>query len=261
MKILDGRLLSEKILENLKSWQKPVQQLAILVPYTNDGPSEGFLAEVRGAAQVLGLRVRVHYKTPFATTDEFIDDLNRLAADPEVGGIVLILPLPKGVDRAKILKAIPVGKDIDALNPDNSTVVSPASFAVKHIWYELQNDLDPDVRWEMAVVGRGLLIGKPVAEMLRKEEQNVTVYNSKTSLEGLKKAMMVILGTGVPKLVSPSMLQEKAIVIDFGYPGDFDHAHPEADKISWYVPAKGGTGPLLVACLMETFYLLTRNSK
>ncbi|TSC83089.1 MAG: methylenetetrahydrofolate dehydrogenase (NADP+) / methenyltetrahydrofolate cyclohydrolase [Parcubacteria group bacterium Gr01-1014_19] len=261
MKIFDGRLLSKKILEKLKSCPKPAQQLAILVPHTNDSPSEGFLAEVRGSAQSLGLRVRVHYKTPFATTDEFINDLNRLAADPEVGGIVLILPLPEGVDRERVLKAISIGKDIDALNPDNSTVVSPASLAVKHIWQELYNDLDPDVCWEMAVVGRGLLIGKPIAEMLRKEEQNVTVYNSKTPLEGLKKAMMVILGTGVPKLVSPSMLQEEAIVIDFGYPGDFDHAHPEADKISWYVPAKGGTGPLLVACLLETFYQLTGSLK
>lgn len=263
MRILDGRLLADRITKKLRIHSPPGERLAILVPANNDASSDGFVAEIRELARFLGVGIQILYKPPLATTEELADDLRRFGSDPAIGGIVLIMPLPPGIDRRKVLSAIPAEKDIDCLNPGNRFFNTPAGLTLVHIW----NEVMPRPFWsfgephKVAVVGRGLLVGKPVIDILNQWRQEVSVFSSKTSLDGLKEADVVILGTGVPKLVSPAMLKSGAVVIDFGYPGDFDHTHSEADKIAWYAPAKGGTGPLLVACLMETFYQLTGSLK
>ena len=242
---------------------KPAKQLAILVPANNDKASEGFIAEIRDAAQSLAVATRILYRADGATTKDFAEDLRRWGSDPSIGGIVLILPLPSGIDRESVLSAMPIDKDIDCLNPANNFTVPPASLAVYHIWHEI---VPKELRCigdpcKVAMVGRGLLIGKPIADSLRAYGHPVSVFGRNSDLAGLAEAELVILGTGVPKLISPTIVKQGAIVVDFGYPGDFDHTHPEADKIAWYVPAKGGTGPLLVACLLETFYQLTESLK
>ncbi len=238
---------------------KPAKQLAILVPANNDKASEGFIAEIRDAAQSLAVATRILYRADGATTKDFVEDLQRWGSDPSIGGAVLILPLPPGVDRESVLSAMPILKDIDCLNPETKGIMPPASRAVYHIWFEI---IPKELRCigdpcKVAMVGRGLLIGKPIARFLSAYCHPVSVFGRNSDLSELAEAELVILGTGVPKLISPTMLKPGAAVIDFGYPGDFDSGHPEADKIGWYVPAKGGTGPLLVACLMETFYQLT----
>lgn len=265
MQRYDGRILAEKILVRLRAAPKPKKELAIVVPANDDSSSEGFVSEIRDFAAKLGIVTVTYYKTYLTTTEELIGDLGRLAANPIVGGVVMILPLPKNIDREKVLSAIPIAQDVDFLNPDNhypSYFLAPASLATVRIWQELiHNFWSASPPRKVAVVGRGILVGKPVEELLRAGRYEVSVFNSKTSLAGLKDAEVVILGTGVPKLVSPTMLASGAVVIDFGYPGDFDDTHPEAEKISWYVPAKGGTGPILVASMFLRFYGLTKTKE
>ncbi|MDO8467153.1 MAG: tetrahydrofolate dehydrogenase/cyclohydrolase catalytic domain-containing protein [bacterium] len=258
MQILYGHAVVKGVIDYLRASPKRNKQLAIIVPVNDDAASDGFVAEVNNFASNLAISTRTLFKTINATTEELIADLDRLSADKDVGGVVLVLPLPKNIDREKVLLAIPIRKDVDVLNPGNKVSEPPAVRTVSEIWKEFNDGYHPrnGPPKKVAVVGRGLLIGAPIAKYLRMWGHSVEVYNSKTSLDGLRDADVVILGAGVPKLVSPSILKAGAHVIDFGYPGDFDSKHPEAGKVGIYVPARGGTGTILTVSMFYNFYLL-----
>src|SRR3990172_1210769 len=198
-------------------------------------------------ARQLGLAVRILFRAETKNTAELLDELDRFGDDEKVGGLVLQLPLPPRFDKGKILASIPTEKDVDVLNPATSGIDAPAVLAVREI-LQISHPGRVDSDWvgfRACVVGAGTLIGRPLYHYLESLGMAVAMLNSKSSLDGIAGADLVVSGTGVPGLIRPEMLKSGADLIDFGYPGDVDEASPRLCDVGWYAPAKGGTGPIL----------------
>lgn len=253
---IDGREIAGEILENLKKIGTSQKKLAFL-SFERSDAFESFISEQLRVANSLGISARVLYKAETKNTQELIDDLRRLGDSEDGGGIILQMPLPKRFDKQAILAAIPIAKDVDRLNPATQAVSAPAVVAMEKIIAHVAAGIP--IVWagcRVCVVGAGMLIGRPIRQYFDGKGASVTMLNSKSSLVEIAEADVVITGTGVPKLIRSEMLGYGTFLVDFGYPGDVDDSDPGLDKIGWYAPAKGGTGPILVACMFENFYRL-----
>ncbi len=270
--IIDGRKIAQEIVEKLKMRPAPKKILAAVL-VGEDSASLSFLKKKEETAKELGVDFRLYkFDNPPAggiKNDELRDKVGKLANQKSIGGVIIQLPLPKHLNKHYILNAIPREKDIDVLgeralgafHTGRNPVLPPAVGVVEEILritnYELQ-------MMKVAVIGRGLLVGKPVSVWLQDKVAELAVFNSQTeNLEcKLKDFDIVVSGVGKANLFSAKDLKEKVLVIDFGYDiksgkisGDFNPK--AADSVS-YTPTPGGTGPILVAKLLENFYELNK---
>jgi methylenetetrahydrofolate dehydrogenase (NADP+) / methenyltetrahydrofolate cyclohydrolase len=217
---------------------------------------------------------------------QVVDSLNN---DLSVDGILVQLPLPQGLDQDRILQALRPGKDADGLHPLSqgylvSSNCSPYSisctplgvmkllnFAFESIEQRAKRAPDtesPDVDLgglHAVVVGRSVLVGKPVASLLLGRNATVTIAHSRTPnlAEVCRTADVLVVAVGVPELIKGTWIKKGAIVIDVGINrtkegklvGDvkFDEARGVAKAIT---PVPGGVGPLTVAMLMLNTFLL-----
>ncbi len=268
MTTIDGRQIATEIYEALRGRPKPDKFLgAVLVG--EDPASLNFLKQKEKAAQAVGVDFRLYKLSPELKTDELRAEIGRLAGVKACGGFLVQLPLPPGANQHYILNAIPKDKDVDVLSEAGLGAfytergrVSPPSVATVE---EILNRSGLDLRRSTAVLmGAGFLIGKPVGFWLQKRIAELTVLDKESVhlRERLKDADVVVSGAGVAGLFSAADLKENALVIDFGWNkkdgkviGDFDPAGAEEKNIS-YTPTPGGTGPILVAKLLENFYIL-----
>lgn len=179
------------------------------------------------------------------------------------------MPLPDHLNRHYILNVIPREKDPDVLSEralgafyaDRNPVLHPAAATVKEILAETGFELPGK---KVAVVGPGFLVGRPVAVWLMGKAAEVIAIGRSSDHSDLKAADLVVLGVGKAGLVSTQMLKEGAGVIDFGYSedeekgrklaGDFEPEGDTAEKLAFYTPTPGGTGPILVAKLFQNFF-------
>ena len=171
--------------------------------------------------------------------------------------MIIQLPLPKNLNREAALEALLPEKDIDALK-ENKTILPPAVEVVKDILEKMNFNLKDKV---VAVVGQGLLVGKPVSDWLNDKCREIIPMNSKSDPALVQKADLVITGVGKAGLIKAASLKDGAAVIDFGFDsasgkisGDLDPTSTE--HLSFYTPTPGGTGPVLVAELFKNFYKL-----
>lgn len=185
--------------------------------------------------------------------DELVEDIRHWCMQPTVGGLTLELPLSAKYNREKVLNFIHKSKDVNCLNSCAEAIMPPAVAAVKKIIKDIKYNLKDKTA---AVVGYGILIGKPIAAWLGDKVKNLLVFDSKSDLCLLAKADLIITGVGKKGLIKPEMLKDSAGVIDFGFGGDFDASGEDVNKLSFYTPTPGGTGPILTACLFENFYKL-----
>ncbi len=254
---IDGRNIADRVIAGLKKIDSPKQELAFVAFKRSDA----FASFVHGqilAAGILGVRTRVIYLAAIRTTQALVAELRQLGADETIGGVVLQLPLPEWFDKKTVLDNIPVGKDVDCLNP--ATVGSaPAVLAVKKIFEEGHPgfNLEEFHGSKVCLIGAGLLIGRPLARYFESLSWYVAMLNSKSPLEVAAKADLVITGTGVKGLIRPELLKAGVDLIDFGYPGDVAEDSPLLGRLNSFTPSRGGTGPVLVASAFENFYRLT----
>ena len=192
---------------------------------------------------------------------ELIDELNKR---DDVNGILVQLPLPKGMDEDKVLDAISPDKDVDGFHPVNVGKLSigkkgfvsctPAGV----IQLLKRSDIEISGK-ECVVVGRSNIVGKPMSMLLLKENGTVTVCHSRTKdlKEVTKRADILVVAIGKPKFIDASYVKDGAVVIDVGIHrmedgklcGDVDYAsvEPVASAIT---PVPGGVGPMTIAMLM-----------
>ena len=205
-----------------------------------------------GGKRVIALRGRIHLN----------EDSTHQA---EVGGMVLQLPLPKRFDRDGAVRLIDERKDVDGLNFPG-LVLPPAVSVVQKILKEAEvRHLDGK---RVAIIGRGFLVGRPVAEWLTGRVKKLTVFHRGFFPKPLlKEADIVISGIGRPRYIRSAWIKRNAVLIDFGYArtngritGDFD-LEPCEKKAAFITPTPGGTGPILVAQLFENFFKLVRMQK
>jgi methylenetetrahydrofolate dehydrogenase (NADP+) / methenyltetrahydrofolate cyclohydrolase len=186
-----------------------------------------------------------------------------LNVDDEVDAILVQLPLPPHMDEANVIRAVAPAKDVDGFHPLNAgelylgrpAIVSATPRGIMALLAEHHVELDGA---HAVVIGRSDIVGKPLALLLLHANATVTLCHSHTRdlPRHTLDADVLVAAVGVPALVSPDMVKERAVVVDVGMNrtdaglvGDVD---PGAAEIaSAMTPVPGGVGPMTIACLLE----------
>jgi len=266
MNVIDGRKIAENIISELKAQKKPQKSLAAILVGEN-AQSESFLKQKAKIAGQLGIDFRLIRLSRELSESEVIKEIEKLNLNNYIGGIILQLPLPEKFKKENVIPSISPSKDIDALTEGAKKLVSPLAVeVVNDILSYLKIDIKNKV---VAVVGRGFLIGAPILEFFNDKCLKIMPLNSKSDINLIKEADIVISGTGKAGLIKPELLKNNAVVIDFGYgldaggklKGDFDPMNLKltnlsTDKLICYTLTPGGTGPILVAEIYKNFYKL-----
>jgi methylenetetrahydrofolate dehydrogenase (NADP+)/methenyltetrahydrofolate cyclohydrolase len=289
---LEGKPVADRIRATVKEEVSRIQKRTGATPgltgvLVGDSPaSQSYLRMKEKACLSLGLRGRVLALPADASPGRLkalIEDLN---ADPSVDGILVQLPLPKGFDTQAAISWIDPAKDVDGIHPYNLGLLlqnSPGPRACTPLGC-LELIAATGVPFEgrdAVVIGRSLIVGKPVAAMLTNANATVTICHSKTRdlARVCARADILIAAMGQPGFVTPEFVKEGAVVIDVGsnavrdkdlvrrlfgdgdkrlaeieergyaWVGDVD---PRAiDRAGWLTPSPGGVGPLTIAMLMR----------
>ena len=205
------------------------------------------------------------YELPTSATEkELFILIDRLNGDPKVHGILVQLPLPKGLSADQVIGRIDPGKDVDGFHPVNAGSLACGLPGVvpctpKGVMRILERYGVPLAGRKAVVVGRSNIVGKPMAQLLLAAHMTVTVCHSRTpdlARETLQADVLVV-AAGKPGIVDGSMVKEGAVVVDVGIHrtaegivGDVKFGDV-AEKASWITPVPGGAGPLTIAMLME----------
>jgi len=267
--IIDGRKIASGILERLKAQPKPQKFLAVIL--VGEEPSSlSFIKQKEKVAKELGADLRLYKLAPEIEQDELRDEVRKIAEHKTCGGIIVQLPLPERINAQYVLNAIPREKDVDVLGEralgafyaGRNPVLPPAVGVTEEIT-KISNFQLPISN--VAVVGLGPLVGKPISMWLMRKVKGLHLMNSKSDLSPLKNVDLVISGVGKAGLIESRTLKPGAGVIDFGYDqnkGDFDPSTSSGQaQPAWYTPTPGGTGPILVAKVFENFYKLNGADK
>lgn len=254
--IIDGRQLRDDLKGELKekcSKFFPVPKLSV-ISVGEDPASKSFIAIKKKFGEEIGVAVEVFSFDLDTSQEEILKKIEFLNRDDTVKGIIVQLPLPKKIDREEILNSVSPKKDVDALGKQDDIFLAPVAGAVKKI-LEVTN-VSP-LNKHAVVVGKGKLVGLPVAKWLEKSGSVVTSVEEGDKLsEFLSDADIIVSGAGSPGIIKPEMIKDNVILIDAGTSesagklvGDADPAC--AEKCSVFTPVPGGVGPLTVACLFE----------
>ncbi len=270
MTIIDGkktaadlRLNLKNEVDNLKKKFNKVPGLTVIL-IGEYAPSKIYVRNKEKSAIEIGLKSEI-VKYP-DTVDEktVLAKINELNKDENVSGILVQLPLPKHIDNKKIIDTIDPNKDVDGFHPNNVGNLSsgyessvPCTPLGCHL---LIKKIEPNLNGKKAVVlGRSNLNGKPMTQLLLKENCTVTIAHSKTKnlREECLKADILVVAVGIPKLVKGDWVKKGSIVIDVGINKteegivgdvDFDEVSKHAKAIT---PVPGGVGPMTIACLLK----------
>jgi len=254
--------LKKKIVE-LKSTYNAVPGLTVIL-VGEDAPSKIYVKNKEKFAKEIGINSEVIRYPSDLEEKELLNKIKELNKNDKVSGILVQLPLPKHIDKRKVIEAINYEKDVDGFHPinvgnlssgyDSSIPCTPlgCSLLLKKVEKNLSGK-------HAVVIGRSNLNGKPMTQLLLKENCTVTITHSKT--KDLKKeclrADIIIAAVGIPKLVKGDWVKNGAIVIDvginktdLGLVGDVDF--DEVSKIAKAItPVPGGVGPMTIACLLS----------
>ena len=227
-------------------------------------PSQIYVRNKEKSANEVGLKSEV-IKYPDKIEEKVVlDKIKELNKDDTVSGILVQLPLPKHIDKQKVIETIDPLKDVDGFHPMNVGNLSSgyeSSVPCTPLGcYLLIKKIDPNLGGKKAViVGRSNLNGKPMTQLLLKENCTVTITHSKT--KNLKaeclEADIIVAAVGIPELVKGDWVKEGTIVIDVGInkteKGLVGDVHfKEVSKVAKAVtPVPGGVGPMTIACLLK----------
>ena len=227
-------------------------------------PSQIYVRNKEKSAKEVGLNsdvIRYSDQVDEKTILQKIKDLNE---DNKVSGILVQLPLPKHIDKKKVIEAIIPSKDVDGFHPMNVGNLSSgyeSSIPCTPLGcYFLLKKIEPNLSGKkVVIIGRSNLNGKPMAQLLLKENCTVTITHSKT--KNLKYeclvADIIIAAVGIPKLVKGDWVKKDAVIIDVGINktdkgivGDVDFEQV-SKKAKALTPVPGGVGPMTIACLIK----------
>jgi methylenetetrahydrofolate dehydrogenase (NADP+)/methenyltetrahydrofolate cyclohydrolase len=229
-----------------------------------DPASQVYVRNKALASQKIGMRSQVHALPGTTSEAGLVDYVKRLNRDPAVHGILVQLPLPRGLDSRAVIEAIAPDKDVDGFHYMNvgALVVGEPAFYPCTPWgvmKMLEHEGVPVAGAHAVVVGRSTIVGKPMALMLINASATVTVCHSKTrDLASVTRlADILVVAAGKPALVGASMVKPGAVVIDVGIhrmpdgklAGDVDFAAVR-EVASRITPVPGGVGPMTIAMLL-----------
>jgi methylenetetrahydrofolate dehydrogenase (NADP+)/methenyltetrahydrofolate cyclohydrolase len=265
--ILDGKALAQQMERELvtrvqelkdKSNGKPPILATILV---GDDPASATYVRMKGnACKRVGMESLRIVLPQTTTTDELLDEIDKLNAHPDVRGILLQHPVPAQIDERRCFDRICVEKDVDGvtvLGFGRMAMGEPAygSATPAGIMRLLRHYNIPLEGKHAVVVGRSPILGKPIAMMLLNANATVTICHSRTQglPEIVRRADIVVGAVGRPEFIKGAWIKEGAIVVDAGYhPGNIGDVELAAivDKCFAYTPVPGGVGPMTIATLI-----------
>jgi methylenetetrahydrofolate dehydrogenase (NADP+)/methenyltetrahydrofolate cyclohydrolase len=270
MILIDGKKIAAELREELrqevvalKAKYNKVPGLTVIL-IGDMAPSQIYVRNKEKSANEVGLRSEV-IRYPEAVEEKTVlDKIEELNKDKNISGILVQLPLPKHIDKQKVIETILPGKDVDGFHPMNVGNLSSgyeSSVPCTPLGcYLMIKKIEPNLSGKKAVmIGRSNLNGKPMAQLLLKENCTVTITHSKT--KDLKaeclEADIIVAAVGIPELVKAEWVKKDAIVIDVGINKTDkgivgDVAFEEVSKVARALtPVPGGVGPMTIACLLK----------
>lgn len=264
--ILDGKKLRDELLEELKAKLSSYSVMPkLVVILAGDNPaSQIYVNNKKKTAEKLGIVSEIINYPSSVTEAELLEKIDELNNDPSVNAILVQLPLPAHIDKAKIIRAIAPIKDVDGFTPENfgkllsgeTPYVYPCT--PKGILLLLDKyGIELDGK-HVVIVGRSNIVGKPLAVMMINRNATVTLCHSHTkNLAEITKAADVLISAVGEKLIEDNMVKFNGVVVDVGIfkdetgktRGDVDFANV-SKKTSFISPVPGGVGPMTIASLM-----------
>jgi len=268
--IIDGKKEAEiirneikKEISQIKSKISKVPSLTVIL-IGEFAPSKIYVKNKEKSAEEVGINSEIIKYPKNVSEKEVLSKIDELNKDKKISGILVQLPLPDQISKEKIINAIHPSKDVDGFNPVNvgnlssgyNSIVPCTPLGCLLLIKKVEKNLSG---LHAVIIGRSNLNGKPMAQLLLKENCTVTIVHSKTkNLQNqCLKADILIAAVGVPNLVKKDWVKDNSIVIDVGINkvgkkiiGDvkFDEL---VDKTKAITPVPGGVGPMTIACLLK----------
>ena len=254
--------IKNEILEIKKKINKNPNLTVILIgDFT---PSQIYVRNKEKNSKEVGITSNIIKYPKEVKEKEVLNKINELNNDKNISGILVQLPLPEQISKEKIINAIDPKKDVDGFNPINvgnlasgyKSIVPCTPLGCLLLIKKVEKNLSGK---HAVIIGRSNLNGKPMAQLLLKENCTVTVVHSKTNnlQEECLKADILVAAVGVPNLVKKDWVKSSAIIIDVGINkvgdkivGDVNFKEIK-DNIKAITPVPGGVGPMTIACLLK----------
>ena len=270
MNLIDGKKIAAELRNELKVEVEGIKKKFNKVPgltvilIGDLAPSQIYVRNKEKFAKEIGLKSEIIKYPKDIQEISVLNKIDELNKDEAVSGILVQLPLPDHIDKQKIIERINPDKDVDGFHPYNVGNLSSgyeSSVPCTPLGcYLLIKKIEPNLSGKKAIViGRSNLNGKPMAQLLLKENCTVTITHSKTKdlKNECSKGDIVIAAVGIPELVKADWIKKDAIVIDVGINktdkgivGDvaFEEVSKNAKALT---PVPGGVGPMTIACLLK----------
>ncbi len=268
-KLLEGKVLAEKIKEDLKkeisALSRPITLASIQV---GENPSsEVYLKSQKKTAENLGINYHLIKLDGAAKEEELLALIDKISKDNAVHGVIIQMPLPPQINRQKIIEAISVVKDVEGMHPQNlgAILLGKPGFipCTAQAAFELVKSTGVNLYGkEVVIVGHSEIVGKPLSLLFLNEFATVTVCHIGTSQAGhleehVRRAEVLVVAVGKANLIKGDWIKQDAIVIDVGINkvgdkimGDVEF-EPASERASFITPVPGGVGPLTVTMLMR----------
>jgi len=273
--ILDGKALAAELRADITARVAALREAGrrapgLAVVLLGDDPASAvYVGSKVKQTEAAGMRSVAHVLPGSTTESELLRLVAQLNADPAVDGILVQLPLPKGIDSFRVIEAIDPAKDVDGFHPVNVGRLSIGLPALVPCTPRGCVMLAKRARADLTglhavIVGRSNIVGKPMAQLLLAENCTVTIAHSRTrELPALcREADLLIAAIGRPRALGREHVKPGAIVIDVGINrvpkadggsrlvGDVDY-DAVVDVAGAITPVPGGVGPMTIACLLD----------
>ncbi|MBU3933644.1 MAG: bifunctional 5,10-methylenetetrahydrofolate dehydrogenase/5,10-methenyltetrahydrofolate cyclohydrolase [Candidatus Omnitrophica bacterium] len=271
--LLEGKVIAGKIKEGLKAEIQSLKQKTNLSPrlvsiQVGENPASAvYIKSQKKAAENLGIEYMLETLQANITQAGLIELLGGLNQDKGVSGVIVQLPLPKGIDYKTVMSAISPAKDAEGMHPENLGRVLLGNFRMAPCTAQAAMELISSTGVELygkeaVVVGHSEIVGKPLSMLLLNKFVTTTVCHIATGERGVlpehvKRAEILVVAVGKAELVKGDWIKEGAIVIDVGINrvgdklvGDVEFEKAK-ERASFITPVPGGVGPLTVTMLMR----------
>jgi methylenetetrahydrofolate dehydrogenase (NADP+)/methenyltetrahydrofolate cyclohydrolase len=261
---MDGAALAARVRAELKADVEQVGHVGLATVLVGDDPaSQVYIRLKHKAAEEVGIKAFDKRLPEDTTEEELLEVVAELNADDEIDGILVQTPLPSQIDEARIMRSLDPMKDVDGLHPFNAgqlfigrqTFVGATPIGVMRLLGEYRI---PVAGARAVVVGRSVIVGKPLAMLLLQQNATVTICHSRTDdlARHTLDADILVAAVGQAGLITADMVKQGAAVIDVGINrtdsglvGDVDPG--VADVAAFLTPVPGGVGPMTIACMLE----------
>ncbi len=268
---IDGKVISAQIKEELKEKvtdlkvSRGISICLAVIQVGNDPASSVYVGNKKKACAYIGIDSRSYELAQETTQEDLLQLIDELNHDEKVDGILVQLPLPGQIDEDTVIRAIDPAKDVDGFHPQSvgALCIGQPGFVSctpAGIIQLLKRSGIQIAGKECVVVGRSNIVGKPMALLLLRENATVTVAHSKTEKlqEVTRRADILVVAVGKPKMITREYVKEGAVVIDVGIHrneagklcGDVDY-EDVAPVCSAITPVPGGVGPMTIAMLLR----------